>query len=134
MSDGKIYRCPIEVRGYELDSFGHVNHSVYLNYLEHARWKCLEDEGITLERMKEWACWPVIARAEVEYRKPTFLGDALEIETQAVSRGRTHFFVEQRILRAGQLVFRGKVQVAMVNAVGRPMEMPQAYERLWKAP
>ena len=27
-----------EVRGYELDSFGHLNNSVYLNYLEAERW------------------------------------------------------------------------------------------------
>lgn len=27
-----------EVRGYELDSFGHLNNAVYLNYLEAARW------------------------------------------------------------------------------------------------
>ena len=36
----KTYRCLIQVRGYELDSFGHVNHANYLNYLEHARWRC----------------------------------------------------------------------------------------------
>ena len=32
-----------EVRGYEMDSFSHVNNAVYLNYLEAARWKFLDD-------------------------------------------------------------------------------------------
>ena len=32
-------RFEFNVRGYELDSFGHVNNAVYLNYLEQARWE-----------------------------------------------------------------------------------------------
>ena len=41
-SSPKTYLCTLEVRGYELDSFGHVNHGVYVSYLEHARWKMLD--------------------------------------------------------------------------------------------
>jgi len=33
------------VRGYELDSFNHVNNAVYLNYMEEARWDCLLKTG-----------------------------------------------------------------------------------------
>jgi len=33
-----------EVRGYELDSLGHVNNSVYLCYLEAARWKFFKEK------------------------------------------------------------------------------------------
>ena len=34
------------VRGYELDSFGHVNNSVYLNYLEQARWEIFKSKEL----------------------------------------------------------------------------------------
>lgn len=30
--------CSVQVRGYELDSFGHVNNAVYLQYAETAKW------------------------------------------------------------------------------------------------
>src|SRR6185437_16164438 len=70
----KAYRTQLEVRGYELDSFGHVNHANYLNYFEHARWRMLQDEGITLEVLEKWKRWPVIAAIEVKYLKPTFMG------------------------------------------------------------
>lgn len=33
----------ITARGYELDSFGHVNNSVYLNWMEEARWQILRE-------------------------------------------------------------------------------------------
>lgn len=39
------HNYPLEVRGYELDSFNHVNNAVYLNYFEAARWKFLEDRN-----------------------------------------------------------------------------------------
>ena len=48
-----------DVRGYELDSFGHVNNSVYLSYMEEARWQMMnsveefysyeKDKGLFLE-------------------------------------------------------------------------------------
>jgi acyl-CoA thioester hydrolase len=36
----------IAVRGYELDSNGHLNRAVYLQYAEHARWEQLRASGI----------------------------------------------------------------------------------------
>ena len=33
------YKFKTEVRGYELDSYGHVNNAVYVSYAEQARWK-----------------------------------------------------------------------------------------------
>ena len=50
----KTYRTELEVRGYELDSYGHVNHAVYPSYLEHARWQMLESESINLKTFAEW--------------------------------------------------------------------------------
>jgi len=63
----KTYYCSIEVRGYELDSFGHVNHGAYVSYLEHARWKLLEEEGITIKNFNDWGMWPVIIWIESHY-------------------------------------------------------------------
>jgi hypothetical protein len=36
----------IAVRGYELDSDGHLNPATYFNYAEHARWECRQPAGI----------------------------------------------------------------------------------------
>src|ERR1041385_4155229 len=100
----RVYRTQLEVRGYELHSFGHVNNAVYFNYLEFARWKMLNEAGITIDKIKEWQRWPVIAKAEAEYYKPTFMGDRLEIETETVEHSRTSFTIEQRMFRGGTLV------------------------------
>jgi YbgC/YbaW family acyl-CoA thioester hydrolase len=127
----KIYRTEIEVRGYELDSYGHVNHAVYLNYMEHARWKLLEDEGIRRSDFDRWQRWPVIARVEADYLRPTYIGQKLEIQTEIVENGRTWFACRQEIRCEESIVFRGKIRAVIVNEKGRPAEAPPEVSRLW---
>lgn len=131
MSSTKTYVCELEVRGYELDRYEHVNHAVYLNYLEHARWKMLEQEGITLKRLAEWKRWPVVASIEARYLKPTFLGDLLRIETRIASHRRVGFEIEQKMFRGVEQVFTAKVGAVIVNEIGRPAEMPEEMSALW---
>jgi YbgC/YbaW family acyl-CoA thioester hydrolase len=126
----KTYHCTIEVRGYELDSFGHVNHAIYISYLEHARWKLLEEEGIGLKEFNGWKRWPVIASLEATYLKPTFLGDKLEVRTRLEASGRTGFFAEQEMIRGDVTVFKAKVRVVIINENGRPSELPAEVARL----
>lgn len=130
--DSKIYSSKISVRGYELDSFGHTNHAHYLSFMEHARWELLAQEGITLKHIGEWKRWPVIAGVEVKYLKPTYMGDVLEIRTQALEHGRTHFKLSQKILRGETVVLDATVFVVIVNETGRPDQIPSEMTRLWE--
>jgi acyl-CoA thioester hydrolase len=127
----KTYSTQLEVRGYELDSFGHVNHAVYVSYLEHARWHMLYEEEITLEKFKEWKRWPVIAGIEIAYLKPTFLGDQLTIETHCAEKSRTSLSFEQTIKRGDAQVLRAKIKVVIVNENGKPSEMPEPMSKAW---
>jgi YbgC/YbaW family acyl-CoA thioester hydrolase len=124
--------CRLEVRGYELDSYKHVNHAVYLSYLEHARWKLLQDAGILRDDLDRWQRWPVIAHADVTYLKPTFIGDALEVRSEVIEHGRTYFVVGQTIARDGTPVLRARMRVVIVNEKGRPAEAPPEIRRLWE--
>jgi YbgC/YbaW family acyl-CoA thioester hydrolase len=76
------------VRSYELDSFGHLNHAVYLNYFEQARFDALAAGGFSIELMAEkgWAVY--VVRAEVDFKKEARLGQEMVIRTR-VSEART---------------------------------------------
>ncbi len=126
----KVHHCQIQVRGYELDSYQHVNHANYLNYLEHARWQFLYSEGITLPRLNEWKRWPVIAEINIKYLKPAFMGETLDIETQVTGMRRVGFALEQRIYRSGILILEAKIGSVIVNELGRPDEVPDAFKSL----
>lgn len=127
----KIYEWQFEVRGYELDSFGHVNHANYVHYLEQARWKLLEEEHIfpsDFDRLKKW---PVISAIELKYRRPTFIYDKLKVTSQIVEHGRSSFVFEQKIYRKNDVVLEAKVHAVMVNEEGKPTLIPPEVKRLW---
>ena len=71
----------IDARSYELDSFGHVNHAVHLNYFEQARFEALAGCGFTYDELarRGWAIH--VVRIEVDYLSEVLLGDRLRIRT-----------------------------------------------------
>lgn len=90
------FRCPIEVRFSDLDALGHVNHATLISLVEHARtkwWKGFlgaspfQDEGF------------LVARLEVDYRKPVALEDPLEVELRCTQIGTTSFTLAFRVYR-----------------------------------
>lgn len=131
-SPGKTYHTEIEVRGYELDSFGHVNHANYLHYFEFARWRMLADEGITLKKFQEWDRFPVIAAIEIRYLKPTFMGDRLTVETSLIEYRRSSMHHQQTISKNGVEVASAKVRSVIVTGAGRPAELPEMMANRWR--
>lgn len=129
----KTYRTELEVRGYELDSFGHVNNANYLNYLEFARWKMLEEEGVTLKSFQGWDRFPVIAAIDIQYLKPAFMGDRLTVETKLVDYKRSSMQLEQTILKGSMKVASAKIRSVIVSGEGRPAELPEELEKKWRA-
>lgn len=128
----KTYRTPIEVRGYELDSFGHVNHAMYVSYFEHARWKMLNAEGVTLETFQKHKRWPVIASIEIQYLRPTYMGDALVVESRLVEYKRSSMQLEQKILKGDALVTQAKIRSVFVDEAGKPAALPEELETHWR--
>jgi acyl-CoA thioester hydrolase len=65
----------IEIRWRDLDTFGHVNHVVFLTYLEEAR-----DEWLGRALASPDDVWSyVVARVEIDYRRELRLEDDLVI-------------------------------------------------------
>ncbi len=128
----KIFKSELEVRGYELDSFGHVNNANYLNYLEFARWKMLEEEGVTLKNFQAWDRFPVIAAIDIQYIKPAFMGDLLTIETRLVDYKRSSMQLEQTILNGTSKIASAKIRSVIVTGEGRPAELPEELAARWR--
>ena len=127
----KTFRYALEVRGYELDSFGHVNHAVYLNYMEAARWKMLQEVGILHEQIVRDQLFPVITGIEIKYRRPAFAGDTLEVRSQVAEHGRFQFRLDQQIFKDETPIATAQVHSVIIDGRGRPVETPAAYHRLW---
>jgi YbgC/YbaW family acyl-CoA thioester hydrolase len=88
-----------QVRSYELDGLGHVNHAVYLNYLEQARFDALAEGGFPLSRMYDEG-WAVhVVRIEVDYRRECRLGDRLRVDTWVEQFRNSSMIIRQRLVR-----------------------------------
>jgi len=73
----------LTVRGYELDSFGHVNNSVYLNYIEQAQWEMLRKTG-TYSYLKENQLVPAIIEINIRYIREAKLFDEMVVKSKVV--------------------------------------------------
>jgi acyl-CoA thioester hydrolase len=122
------YCQPIAVRFSDFDAMGHVNNAVYLTYCEIARlgyWAAvsrdlpLADQGF------------ILARIELDYRRPIQWGHAVRVCTRAIAVGRKSFTQDYRIIGtadgADYLAAEGRsVLVAYDYAAGRSAPLPPA--------
>lgn len=60
-------RFDFRVRGYELDSFGHVNNAVYLHYLEEARWNMFCENPQCRSYIIENGLFPAVIETKIKY-------------------------------------------------------------------
>ncbi|KUJ66742.1 thioesterase [Streptomyces albus subsp. albus] len=90
----------ITVRGYETDSQGHLNMSVYLQYAEHARWEMFRAAGITQKSLLDKGIGPVNLETNIKYRRELRAGDEVDVSCAIrISEGKT-FTIEQLIHKA----------------------------------
>jgi YbgC/YbaW family acyl-CoA thioester hydrolase len=85
-----------------------VNHAVYLNYLEHARFETLAASGFPVAEM-ETRGWAVhVVRIEADYRRECRFGDHLLVRTGVEEVRKSSMVLRQELLR-----FRGPAPSAL---------------------
>jgi len=75
-----IFSYKVKVRGYELDSYKHLNNAVYFNYLEQARWEIVSETGL-YKYLTENDLMLVVIENHIKYIREAVLFDELEIQT-----------------------------------------------------
>jgi acyl-CoA thioester hydrolase len=74
------FEIRIPVRVYELDTQGHLNSAVFLQYAEHARWEHLSTAGISVEALLGSGVGPVFLESTIRWTAEVLAGDALTID------------------------------------------------------
>ncbi|MGW3100498.1 acyl-CoA thioesterase [Streptomyces sp. NPDC001100] len=73
------FSVPVTVRGYETDSLGHLNQSVYLQYAEHARWALLQAAGVGQAELLAEGIAPVVLETTIRYLRELRAGDEVQV-------------------------------------------------------
>ena len=114
---GDAFRVRIAVRGYELDTQGHLNQAVYLQYGEHARWQCLRAAGISQDRLVASGMGPVALETTLKFLRELRGGDEVDVSCEfRWGEGKT-FQIEQAYTRPDG------TQVATLTGVGGLLDL-----------
>jgi acyl-CoA thioester hydrolase len=109
-----VHEKEIEIRWRDLDSFDHVNHVVFLTYLEEAR-----DEWLGRVLENPALVWGyVIARVEIDYRRELTLEDDIVVARCSLERLGTKSVTtsESIVTRGGEISAEAKAVLVARDA------------------
>lgn len=116
MSD--LYKWYAQVRDYELDGNGGVNHATYINYLEEARNEYARDIlKCDFQAFKDAGYEFVIASLEIKYRLPLLAQDKfyVTIIIDSIDEKRQHYKQAIYMQSDDSLVASAMIHVACVD-------------------
>ena len=124
----KTFTTSLSVRSSELDSFGHVNHAVYLSYFEQARFEALDAGGFDLEALRAQGWGIHVVRVEVDYRRELLMGQRIRIRTWLERWRKTSMIIAQQADRGEgtEVVADIRVVAVWIDPDGRPMRVPES--------
>jgi acyl-CoA thioester hydrolase len=122
----RIFRQEIAVTNEAIDAFGHVNNQRYIAWMQEVATAHSAANGWPMERyLQIGAAW-VVRSHFIEYLRPAFAGDALDIHTWASSLALREVVRKYRFRRAGQILARAQTKWVYVDIKsGRPRRVPE---------
>jgi acyl-CoA thioester hydrolase len=111
-------------RGYELDSYGHINNAVYLNYFEHARWEYFRELEL-FSILQTFEHLPVVTDVHIRYQREIRLFDELLIESFCVME-KPYLVFRQKISNktTGMTAARATTKLIFLDKGKVPMDVP----------
>lgn len=89
-----LHTARIAVRWSDMDNYGHVNNTVYLEYVQEARVEWFAQAGINIDHAPQG---PVVLQTTHTYLKPVIHPATVVIELYAGPVGRSSLVVEHRL-------------------------------------
>jgi len=119
-----MFECKLEARGYELDSYGHINNAVYLNYLEQARWELFQKSGLLdLFRNKDYKL--VVTEIIIKYKHEIRQFDKLCVLTQVIHE--PPYLIFNQTIRnetSQQTASKAVVKTVLLDNENMPCDIP----------
>lgn len=108
----------------DLDELRHMNNSVYLNLMDHARTDLVVRSG-AWRRFRAAGMYPVVTHQTISYRKSLELGDRFTIETRIIGYDERAVYMEQRFVRRGEVTARAYVAGRFLRDAGGVVPMTE---------
>ena len=125
----KIFSCRFTIPTDAIDDNGHVNNIAYVQWMQDVAIKHSDAQGCTRELYAGLDASWVVRSHLIEYLKPAFVGEEIEIQTWVCNMKRTHSLRRYRFLRCADqtLLVRAETDWVYVdNKSGKPKKIDSA--------
>lgn len=121
----KPFIYELTILEHHLDTFGHVNHAVYLEIMEEARWELITQGGWGVKRVHEEGIGPVILEAKIRFKKELRLREKIQIETVCEEYGRLFGTLKHRIInQSGEVSALAEMRFGLLDLKRRKLLPP----------
>ena len=114
-----------------IDSYGHVNNTVYIGWLEQCAWAHSAAVGYSEARCLEMERGMAVRKLEVEYLAACYEGDRIRIGNWLIANdGKLRATRQFQLLNVtrNQVAMRGQVLYVCMNLkTGKPVRMPTEF-------
>jgi acyl-CoA thioester hydrolase len=125
-----VFSVPVTVRGYELDTQGHLNQAVYVQYSEHARWELLAAAGIQQNAMIAGGIGPVALEVNVKFLRELRGGEQVDVTCEFGWAEGKVFQLKQQIIKTDGTVCADIVVTGGIMDLKARKLVPNPAERL----
>ena len=125
-----------EVMFFDTDCGAVVHNIAYLRMIETCRTRLAAEMGMDLNSMSETQVFPVVARTEIDYRRPAKLGDWITIKGTLGEIGKARFWCHFEMIRESDesLLVTARQSLALVQMPqGKPLRLPAEWAEKWGA-
>lgn len=124
---GAVHRHPVRVYYEDTDAAGIVYYANYLKFAERARTEWLRDLGWDHRTLAEEHGVRFAVRAcRIDYLRPARLDDLLEVETRVLALTGARLALDQRVLRAGEMLCTMEIVLVALDRSLRPVRIERA--------
>ena len=121
-ADSDSFALSLRVYYEDTDAAGVVYHGSYVKFFERARTEYLRRAGFNhVQIQKEWKVLFAVRHLSMEYLRPAFLDDVLEITARPTKRGRTWVLFSQTATRPADGETIASAEARIVCAAGSPL-------------
>ena len=122
----KNFNHKIKVYYEDTDAGGVVYYANYLKYLERARTEALIKIGLSNLKIRDnFKALIIVKSCNIDYKKPAYLEDELNIKSYILSLTKTSFVMSQTIIKNKIVIVEAKIHLVFVNEKAKPIKIPK---------
>lgn len=124
--EDKVHILPVRVYYEDTDAAGIVYHANYLAFAERARTEMVRLIGVGQRRMMtEQRIAFAVRHAAVDFRRPAYLDDSLDVRSCLTACGGASMELVQDVTREGEVLVRLDIRLACMTLDGGPARLPK---------